>query len=101
MTSNWKDVRARSGLDKDHVAAAEQRMIAEVRAHRLAEIRSRLALTQRQLADRMGVTQERVSAIERGEVTATEVSTIDRYVAALGGKLKIVAEFGDESLVVG
>jgi hypothetical protein len=39
--SNWKDVRARSGLDKERVAAHTERMLAEVRAHRLAEIRRR------------------------------------------------------------
>lgn len=101
MASNWKDVRARSGLNKDRVTAAQERMVAEVRAHRLAELRARQQMTQEQLAARMGVSQPRVSAIERGEVSAVETETIRKYVAALGGKLEIVADFGDEKLVLG
>lgn len=101
MASNWKDVRARSGLDKDRVAARQERLLAEVRAHRLAEVRNRRNLTQEQLAERMGVTQPRISAIERSGVVSTEIETIRKYVAALGGSLEIVADFGDERLVLG
>ena len=101
MASNWKDVRARSGLDKQRVADAQERIVAEVRAHRLAELRARQHITQEELAERMGVSQPRVSAIERGQVAATEVETVRKYVAALGGTLEIVANFGDERLVLG
>ena len=44
--------------------------------------------------------QPRVAAIEKGELPATEVSTIERYVSALGGKLEIVAEFDGERLAL-
>lgn len=101
MPTNWKEVRARSGLDKQQVAEEKDLMLAEVRAHRLAEVRTRHDLSQQQVADLMGITQARVSAIERGELSTTELSTLQRYIAALGGKLKLVADFGDESLVVG
>jgi DNA-binding XRE family transcriptional regulator len=101
MARSWKDVRAESGLNKDRVAAHQERMLAEVRAHRLAEVRARQELSQVELAERMGVSQARVSAIERGELTATELSTIKKYIAALGGQLKIIADFGDEKLVLG
>lgn len=43
----------------------------------------------------MGVGQRRVSDIESAQLLRTEVSTIDSYVAALGGRLRLVAEFGD------
>ena len=36
----------------------------------------------------MGVTQARVSRIERGQLERTEVDTLAAYVKALGGKLK-------------
>ena len=49
----------------------------------------------------MGVTQARVSRIEKGELTRSEVDTLAAYVRALGGRLKIVADFGDESYVLG
>jgi hypothetical protein len=42
-----------------------------------------------------GVTQPRVSAIERGELDSVTLSTLRAYVRALGGKLRVVADFGD------
>jgi DNA-binding XRE family transcriptional regulator len=74
------------------------RLQAEAQGWRLAEMRKRRGLTQRQVSDRMGVSIARVSQIERGEVSTREV--IDRYVTALGGTLKLVADFGDEQLMV-
>lgn len=101
MVSNWRDVRARANLNEGNVAAHRDRMIAEVRAERLAEVRKRHEMSQTELAERMGVSQSRVSAIEKGEVTAAEVGTISKYIAALGGRVQIIADFGDEKLVLG
>ena len=44
----------------------------------------------------MGVSVARVSQIEHGEVTSFEV--IARYVEALGGRLDLVADFGDRTV---
>ncbi|MEU7935917.1 XRE family transcriptional regulator [Microbispora bryophytorum] len=71
------------------------RLAAEVRAHRLAEIRQEQDLTQRDVAALMGVSAPRVSAIEHGEIDRAEVSTLRSYVEALGGRLRVVADFGD------
>ena len=95
---NWREVRAEANLDAERVAEHERRMLAEVRAARLAEVRKQLEMTQTQLAERMHVSQARVSAIENGDVEAAEVGTLRNYIAALGGKLEIVANFGDHSL---
>lgn len=101
MASNWRDVRAQANLDESNVAAHRERMIGEVRAARLAEVRKRHDLSQMQVAERMGVSQARVSAIEKGELPAAEVGTISKYIAAIGGKLQMVADFGDEKLILG
>ncbi|GAA3766226.1 XRE family transcriptional regulator [Plantactinospora mayteni] len=101
MTRDWREVRAEVELDEARVAAHKERMRGEIRAARLAEMRQRHELSQTQLAERMGVSQARVSAIEKGELSTTEVGTISRYIAALGGHLEIVADFGDEKLVLG
>jgi hypothetical protein len=45
-----------------------------------------------------GVTQGRVSAIEHARPGATELRTLAAYVEALGGRLEIIADFGDERL---
>lgn len=48
----------------------------------------------------MGVSQRRVSQIERGEIDRSELGTVQSYVEALGGHVEVVADFGDERLVV-
>jgi Helix-turn-helix len=55
-----------------------------------------LGLGQKQIAANMGVSVARVSQIEHGEVTSFEV--IARYVEALGGRLDLVADFGDRTV---
>lgn len=44
----------------------------------------------------MGAGIARISQIEHGEVTSFEV--IARYVEALGGRLDLVADFGDRTV---
>ncbi len=75
-------------------------LVARNRAHTLAEARQRMRLTQAQVAERMTVRQERVSAIERAEPGATEVRTLAAYVRALGGRLEIIADIGGERIVL-
>jgi transcriptional regulator with XRE-family HTH domain len=56
-------------------------------------------MTQAQVAARMGVGKSRISQIEKGRVSTRDV--LDRYVEALGGRLSLMADFGDELLRVG
>jgi transcriptional regulator with XRE-family HTH domain len=67
----------------------------------MSEVRRRQHATQVEVAKTMGVTQARISRIEKGQLERSEVNTLAAYVQALGGKLKIVADFGDESYVLG
>jgi DNA-binding XRE family transcriptional regulator len=75
-------------------------LIARNRAHTLAQARQRMGLTQAQVAGRMNVRQERVSAIERAEPGATEVRTLAAYVSALGGRLEIIADIGGQRIML-
>ncbi|WP_343959455.1 helix-turn-helix transcriptional regulator [Pseudonocardia alaniniphila] len=75
-------------------------MDAEVRAYRLREIRERQGVTQVDLAARMHVTQPSISALERGEIERAGIATIRAYVEALGGHLDVVADFGDQKIVL-
>ena len=84
--------------DKAAIAAGMEQLRAEQRAWRLAEMRRRLGVTQAEVAARMGVTQGRVSAIEHAKPGATELRTLAAYVEALGGRLEIIADFGDQRL---
>ena len=87
--------------DEIEIERRAERMRAQVRAYRLAEVRRRQHATQVEVARRMGISQSRVSDIERGLIGRSEVDTLAAYVTALGGKLKIVADFGDETLILG
>lgn len=80
--------------DKAAIAAGMK----QLRAFRLAEMRRRLGITQAQVAARMGITQGRVSAIEHAKPGTTELRTLAAYVEALGGRLEIIADFGDQRL---
>jgi len=84
----------------DEVEAGATALVAGIRARTLTEQRTRLGLTQAQVAQRMNVRQERVSAIERADPGATEVRTLATYVEALGGRLQIIADFGGERVVL-
>ncbi|MDH6608508.1 putative XRE-type DNA-binding protein [Streptomyces sp. SAI-208] len=109
-TVSWEETkrkarerRAASGLpvrSPQEKQAAMDRLTAEVRAHKLAEVRREQALTQRQVAASMGVSAPRVSAIENGELDRAEVATLRAYVEALGGRLRVVADFGDAEYTV-
>ena len=99
----WDDMKAELGFTEaelEEIDEGAQRLIAESRAYRLAEVRRRQRTTQVEVAKAMGVTQARVSRIEKGQISRSEVDTLAAYVQALGGKLKIVADFGDESYVL-
>jgi transcriptional regulator with XRE-family HTH domain len=61
-------------------------------------MRKRRELTQAQVAARMDVSVARVSQIENGDVSTQDV--LQRYVTALGGTLKLIADFGDEQLKI-
>lgn len=86
--------------DASEVEAGAAALVAGNRGRTLAGQRIRLGLTQAQVAERMSVRQERVSAIERAEPGATEIRTLAGYVEALGGRLEIIADFGGERVVL-
>ncbi|WP_322770618.1 helix-turn-helix transcriptional regulator [Frankia sp. Cr1] len=78
--------------------AAIRQMLDQARGWRLAELRKRRGLTQAQVASRMDVSVARISQIENGDVSTQDV--LQRYVAALGGSLKLIVDFGDEQLKI-
>ena len=97
----WGEVRTARPPREERVAEHRARMDAEVRAHRLREVREEQGLTQVQLAERMHVKQPTVSELENGEIDRAGLSTIKAYVEALGGTVELVADFGDRRLILG
>ncbi|MGH3516396.1 MAG: XRE family transcriptional regulator [Haloechinothrix sp.] len=81
-------------------AAAVDRLRGEIHAWRLAELRRSLSLTQRDVAEEMGTSEPRVSQVEHAEVDRATVATVRAYVEALGGRLRLVADFGDDLIQI-
>src|ERR1700684_2884573 len=96
---DWEDLERQlhaAGVSAEEIEAGARRLLAQSRGPQLAETPKQLSLGQKQIAAAMGVSVARVSQIEHGEVTSFEV--IARYVEALGGRLDLVADFGDKTI---
>jgi DNA-binding XRE family transcriptional regulator len=94
---DWQDIRAElDDGDADALAQERARTEAWVSAFHLAEERKRLGLTQREVADLMGVTPGRVSQIENGDLDVNEVATLSRYAQALGARMRIIFDYGND-----
>ncbi|MGB6209340.1 XRE family transcriptional regulator [Mycobacterium sp.] len=103
MARNWRDIRAEAiaqgRLDPARAVAARKEMHDAVQAHQLAEIRKAQGhARQSDVAALMGVSQVRVSKLESGDLSHTELGTLRSYVAALGGQVRVVADFGESSV---
>ena len=97
---SWDEVRGELDLDENAVARHRAQFEAEVRAYKLAEVRRRQRVTQQDLAHALGISQSRVSQIERQNIDGTVLSTLAAYIEALGGSVRVVADFGDEQVVL-
>ncbi|MER6927270.1 helix-turn-helix transcriptional regulator [Kocuria palustris] len=91
---------AQHPVDQANVGAHKQRMLAEVRAFKLRELRQDAGLTQQQVAERIGVSQRQVSKIERGDLDSAKVGTIRGYLEAVGGELALEFIGGDTRVQV-
>jgi predicted XRE-type DNA-binding protein len=108
MARSWKDVKAdkarsdeAAGRDVDAARAeARTRTQGYILGFRLAQLRQEMGLSQAEIASRMGVSQPRVSQLESGDVGQMEVDTLSRYILALGGRLRLVADFEDHDVDV-
>lgn len=96
--TKWSEIKRRTRERLRDDPAANQRYAEMYRSLPpvvpLAEVRDRFKRTQQDVAYSMGVSQARVSSIERAD--DLNVSTLDAYISSLGGRLTLLAEFGDE-----
>lgn len=107
MTSKarpWREIRAQAAQKDPEfevgVQRERERVEHEIALHEatLADLRKARAMTQETLADAIGTSQGEVSRIERQ--TDLYLSTLSRYVEAMGGELQIVARFNDERVAL-
>lgn len=104
MARSWQTVRGEAveaGLVDEQRALDARRVLHEaVRAQRLADLRKGSGATQVQVAYAIGVTQGYVSRLERGDLTHTELGTLESYVEALDGRLRVTVELGDSTFTL-
>lgn len=100
MAETLSDFLDHHPVDRENVERHKQRMLAEVRAHRLKELRSTAGLNQQELADRIGVSQRQVSKIEHGDLENTRIGTARRCLEAVGGNLTLDFVFGETRIQI-
>jgi len=88
---NWKSVRA-GRLSPQAIERVIRRARAQVEELTLQELRQGLAMTQVDVARAAEMTQSELSRLESR--ADHRISTLRRYVEALGGELEIAAIFG-------
>ena len=103
MARTWREIRA-DAIAQGHRAparadAARKEIYDAVQPQRLADIRKAHGhARQADVAALMGVSQARVSQLESGDLSHTELGTLQSYVAALGGNLRVVADLGESTV---
>ncbi|GAB3621225.1 hypothetical protein GCM10027417_24860 [Glutamicibacter endophyticus] len=74
---------------KERVAEHRRNLEQAEREENLRELRERAGLSQRELAALLKVKAERIGKLERGEFDRVQFATLQRYVEALGGSLRL------------
>jgi DNA-binding XRE family transcriptional regulator len=93
MAKSLRDIKRERPPDPDRVDRIKRALLLDNALH---ELRERRAASQGAVAQQLGTSRPNVSRIE--QETDVRVSTLVRYVEALGGRLEIRAVFEDESV---
>lgn len=80
---------------RDLINAHTQELLLEMA---LNELRQKRHLTQQELAERLQMQQAAISKMENQ--SDMHIVTLQRIIAAMGGRLKLVAQFPDEEIVI-
>ena len=95
-TKRWADIRKKSSLSDAERAAVDRKVERELLDMSLREVRELAGKNQVDVAAALEKAQSEISRIENREDWL--LSTLRRYVEALGGELEVVAVLGDKRL---
>lgn len=90
--SNLKAYLDKRGITEEQMEAARRATQAYIDAYNLREARKASHMTQVELAKAMGVSQNRISRMENGDIGTMSFDTIRRYIEAVGGKVSLIAD---------
>jgi hypothetical protein len=91
-TKRWRDVLAERRTP-EQIAALDARVAAAVTEMDLRELRLAAGMTQEEMSAALKSAQSEISRLEKRD--DYRVSTLRGYVRALGGRLEIIAKFGN------
>jgi transcriptional regulator with XRE-family HTH domain len=105
MFRRWsmsQPAKRRPDVDSDPVRVLGRGLRAQRGVHlTLRAVREAAGRTQVEVREASGIDQSDISRLEgRETLEDSQVSTLQRYVAALGGRLDVVAVFGDKKIIL-
>lgn len=103
MATKWQtsdEVFANRPGNPKRIAELKAQMKAEQDEVALSDLRKTLELTQTDVAEKLAVSQNRVSQIELAELGTIQIETLRNYLEALGGELILGAYINGEILVI-
>lgn len=91
MTTKFRTIREKMSPERqERIRKRTEELLAELP---LQELRQARALSQQELAEVLGLNQATVSKLERR--TDMYLSSLRRFVEAMGGELEVIANFPD------
>ncbi len=91
----WSEIKSK-GKSPERIEAIKAKVRADLEAMDLRELRIESGKTQEEVAAIAEMTQSELSKLERRE--DHRLSTLRRYVGALGGQLEVVAVFDNKRI---
>ncbi|WP_035425359.1 helix-turn-helix domain-containing protein [Atopobium fossor] len=91
MTS-LSDYMQQRGISAEQMDEARKNTQIHIDAYSLREARKANCMTQVEMAQIMGISQNRISRMENGDINAMSLDTLRKYVEALGGRITLLAE---------
>jgi len=93
--TRWKDLK-KSRLSREQIEKVRAQVKRDLLKMDLAELRQAAGQTQQDLAQVVKMTQSQLSRLEKRDDHL--ISTLRRYVKALGGDLEVVAVIGNKRI---
>jgi predicted transcriptional regulator len=100
MARTLDEILTNRPVNRAVVDEHKRRMLEEVRAYQLRELREALGITQVELAGVLDVSQNRVSRLEHGDLERTQIDTLRRYVEAVGGQLHVEVQIDSRRIKI-
>jgi len=97
---DWRAAQNFTEKEEAEIAKGVKKLLRTTALFQLRVLRLEKGLTQQQLADQLGITQNRVSKLERLDLEKAELRTIKKYIEALGGKLVLTVELDEEAFTL-